>query len=286
MIINDNKFAAHKCVRMRDIRAEDARRLDQSPVADYICIRNAASPPARLFGPHSLLMSFKNQLLTEPVEAVVFDMDGTLIDSEAVFRSALFTTCAELGFEMTDEVHLAIVGGTAEHTKRVLFDAFGTSFPFEEFVERCTHHMEAELEQNPMRVKHGARDLLSFLNERGVPMAVATSSRQIHASKHLGRVGLLPFFRTLVTRDDVRNPKPHPEPYLTAAQRLNVHPSRCIAFEDSPFGVMAATSAGMRTFLVPDLTRPTEDIASRCAAVLENLAHALDHIAEMFEARV
>ena len=224
-------------------------------------------------------MSGPSHLLAEPIEAVLFDMDGTLIDSESVFRSALFSACAELGFEMTTEIHHNIVGGTAENTKRVLHQAFGEAFPFTDFHDVCTMHIQAELERNPMRTKRGAQDLVQFLDQSGIPMAVATSSRHMHANGHLSQVGLLPYFRTVVTRDDVANPKPHPEPYLMAARRLDIHPSRCIVIEDTPTGVLAATSAGMRTILVPDTKQPPAEIAALCSLVLEDLTHAHHHLA-------
>lgn len=89
---------------------------------------------------------------------------------------------------------------------------------------------------------------------------------------------MIELFDTIVTRDDVTNPKPHPEPYLTAAARLGVDPAHCVAFEDSVSGVRAAHAAGMRTVMVPDLVHPSDEVAALCVAVLETLAHAHDHL--------
>src|SRR5690606_17771151 len=102
----------------------------------------------------------------------------------------------------------------------------------------------------------------------------ATSSRKPHATEHLGRAGIIKRFGAIVTREDVTHPKPHPEPYLTAASRLKVAPRRCLAFEDSHAGVRAAHAAGMQTVMVPDLVRPTDEIAELCVAVLDSLNHA------------
>ena len=221
-------------------------------------------------------------LLSEPIEAVVFDMDGTLIDSEAVFRAALFRACTDLGFEMTDAIHAKILGSTADHTKQVLTDTYGAAFPFLQFYDCCAGHVQNAFEETPIRTKPGAEELIRFLDKRNVPMAFATSSRLVNASSHLKLVGFLPFFQTLVTREDVTFPKPHPEPYLTAAQRLRIDPARCIAFEDSATGARAAVAAGMRTILVPDLQRPADDIASLCTLVLDSLADAHMHLANTF----
>ena len=111
------------------------------------------------------------------------------------------------------------------------------------------------------------------LHERGIPTAVATSSRNPHAQHHLGAAGLLDLFDTVVTRDDVVNPKPHPEPYLTAARRLGVDPLQCLALEDSHAGVRAAHAAGMQTIMVPDLVHPSEEIRALGIAVMESLDH-------------
>ena len=206
-----------------------------------------------------------------PFDAVVFDMDGTLLDTEMVFRSIVFDVASEFGFEMTDAVHLAMVGSSHDATRQMLVETYGEGFPHAPFEERCRTMMAARTVET-VPVKHGAREFLAELHGRGVPLAVATSSRSAHAYGHLGRAGLLELFDTIVTRDDVTNPKPDPEPYLTAAHRLAVDPVRCLALEDSHAGVRAAHAAGMQTIMVPDLLRPTREIAALCAAVMASLA--------------
>ena len=122
-------------------------------------------------------------------------------------------------------------------------------------------------------VKPGALELVQELRERNIPTAVATSSRNPHATHHLTAAGLLHLFQTIVTRDDVVNPKPHPEPYLTAARRLGVDPLHCLALEDSHAGVHAAHAAGMQTIMVPDLVHPSDEIRALGIAVMESLDH-------------
>lgn len=207
-----------------------------------------------------------------PFDAVIFDMDGTLLDTEAVFKTIVYEVCSELGFEMTDDVHSSIVGGSHERTQQLLIESYGVTFPYTLFDERCRLIMR-ERSHAGVPVKPGAREFVTALRENNVPTAVATSSRNPHAQHHLGAAGLLDLFDTIVTRDDVVNPKPHPEPYLTAAGRLGIEPTRCLALEDSHAGVRAAHAAGMQTIMVPDLVHPSEEIRQLGIAVLESLEH-------------
>jgi HAD superfamily hydrolase (TIGR01509 family) len=210
-----------------------------------------------------------------PFDAVVFDMDGTLLDTEMVFKEIVYDVSAGLGFEMTEHVHLAMVGSSHEVTLQLLVEAYGVTFPHAIFDSQCRALMHARLAET-VPVKSGVHEMLAELRGRRIPIAVATSSRSPHALGHLGKAGLLDMFAAIVTRDDVTNPKPHPEPYLTAARLIGVRPEQCLAVEDSHSGVRAAHAAGMQTIMVPDLVRPSDEIALLCAAVMESLHHLRD----------
>lgn len=206
----------------------------------------------------------------KPFAAVVFDMDGTLLDTELVFRDVVYDVSRTLGFEMRESVHLGMIGISHEASNALLVEAYGVSFPHALFEEQCRAQMKLRME-SAVPLKAGALELVTEIHQRGMPAAVATSSRRHNADPHLQSAGLLEMFRTVVTREDVENPKPHPEPYLTAARRLGIAPDQCLAIEDSHAGVRSAHAAGMQTIMVPDLLRPSAETAALCVAVLDSL---------------
>lgn len=210
-----------------------------------------------------------------PFSAVVFDMDGTLLDTELVFRDVFYEVISGMGLTLEDNIYAHIVGSSHEVTHGILAKAFGAAFSYPDFDAECRRIMGDRMEIS-VPVRPGVPELLDELAARRIPAAVATSSRRVHALAHLGTAGILDRFETIVARDDVNAPKPHPEPYLTAAKRLGVAPADCLSIEDSPTGVMSAHGAGMQTLMVPDIVQPSADIAALCIAVMDSL-HDVRH---------
>jgi HAD superfamily hydrolase (TIGR01509 family) len=203
-------------------------------------------------------------------------MDGLLIDSEQLYREAIFASCGALGYAMTRDQHLLMIGAPWDANRAQLKGWFGEAFPAEDFLADCSVRFHAMAEDG-VPLRPGVRELTAFLAAEGVPSAVATSARRTSATQHLTHVGLIDGFRAVVTRDDVSHGKPHPEVFLTAAERLGIDPADCLALEDSHNGVRAASAAGMMTVMVPDLLEATPDIAARCVHVARDL-HEVRHL--------
>jgi HAD superfamily hydrolase (TIGR01509 family) len=202
--------------------------------------------------------------------AVIFDMDGLLLDTEALYRTAIMGACDELGFAMDDALHLSLVGCPLDANRIRLEAAFGPAFPFDTYVTTYRARF-AVLAQHGIPVRPGAPELLTYLRETGLPAAVATSTGRPAALKHLQQAGFLDSFRAVVARDDVSRGKPDPEVFLTAAQRLGVEPHLCLALEDSHNGVRAAAAAGMMTVMAPDLLGPTPEMERLCVHIVSDL---------------
>ncbi|MDB2384132.1 HAD family phosphatase [bacterium] len=205
------------------------------------------------------------------ISAVVFDMDGVLLDTEILYKKVTFIAAEQFGFAMTEELHLSTVGVPADGSEKIMRAGMPQNFPFEEFDAAWRKMLKQELHKH-VPVKSGVVDLLTWLNANNVPAAVATSTDFEAAHDHLKRADLAKHFSAIVTRGDVQQGKPHPEPFLTAAARLSMDPEDCLALEDSHNGVRAAHAAGMKTVMVPDLLAPTDEIRALCSGVASNLA--------------
>ncbi|MFN3465742.1 MAG: HAD family hydrolase [Terricaulis sp.] len=202
------------------------------------------------------------QLPRKP-RAVVFDLDGTLIDSEALVKEAHFAACAEIGVTMTDAQFLSLVGMHREANDLQLKGYYGEDFPLEQFIQLTRAHVGDRVAP----LKADALELMDELDARALPFALATSSRRPWVEKHFAAHALTPRFRAVVTRQDVVEGKPHPEPYLHASKLLGFEPGEVLALEDSYAGVSSAHAAGCMTVMVPDLLPPTEDTRAKALVV-------------------
>ena len=212
-------------------------------------------------------------------------MDGLLLDTEALYRAAIFAACAAQGHRMLDQVHLSLIGTPKDLGDSKLMAHFGRAFDLERYHLACAKHFDG-LCATEVPLRPGVTDLLKVLRDAAIPMAVATSTARVKSQAQLRKAGILHNFDVLVTRSDVKTGKPHPETFLKAAELLNVDPSNCLALEDSHNGVRAAAAAGMATIMIPDLLHPSPEIASLCVGVLPSLNDVQRRISQQLASSV
>ncbi len=218
------------------------------------------------------------------IRGVIFDMDGLMLDTEPLYRASWRQAALECGYDLTEAIHDRFVGRNRKDSEQVLVDTFGPEFPLEKFratVRQC----EDRAFSGPVSKKPGLEQLLSFLEARQVPKAVATSTDRRIALHLLAATELLGRFSAVATGDEVANGKPSPDLFLLAAERLGVEPAACLVLEDSDTGVAAAHRAGMGVYIVPDLLPPSAAAEGMAQGTFRSLSDVAQHLESACESR-
>ena len=214
------------------------------------------------------------------IQAFVFDMDGLLLDTEGVYKRSWTEAARQLGFDLTDEIYLLLIGISVADAEKRLVEVFGTRFPIDKFREDAKTRYEAIVETEGIPLKPGVREILQWARDKNIPCAVATSTLTPEAQARLAKHGILKEFRQVIGREMVSRGKPHPDLFLSAAQALGIEPSHCLVFEDAHTGVHAAKAAYMEVLLIPDMLPCTPEIELLATHVCKNLVDARDWLAE------
>lgn len=213
------------------------------------------------------------------VKAVIFDMDGTLIDTEKYYRRFWPMALAEFGYTMTDAQALSMRSLGRPFAPIRLKEMFGEEFDYVQVRQRRKELMEACIEKEGIQCKQGAVELLQYLREKGITTAIATATDIERTEKYLEMTGLQGYFDELISATMVKEGKPSPDIYLYACEKLGLQPVECIAVEDSPNGVLSAYRAGCKVIMVPDQTPPDDKLMTclyACAASLAEIAGYLN----------
>lgn len=203
-------------------------------------------------------------------KAIIFDMDGLLIESEKHYRDSFLAASDEGGHGMAVEVYQRLCGSPWDVITGTIRREYGQDFPMESFREAWLRHLAIQMADG-VALRDGVVEILDLLDEIGMPRAIATSSGHESVQRHLAPFDLPRRFDHIVARGDYAEAKPSPLPYLTAAARLGVDPCDCMALEDSYHGVQSAWSAGTQTIMVPDVAPATDAMREKCVAICDSL---------------
>lgn len=204
--------------------------------------------------------------------AVIFDFDGTILDSETAYCDATLSALRTQGIAISQaDVMYLVAGRRQEDIERDLQSLFGLQFDVEQYRERRNFITSLALYDGAFALKPGVREILYFLQKERIRCALATSSSAEDVVTQLESHRLLHCFDVLVTADDVAKGKPAPDPYMMTLHKLRVSARSCIAIEDSEPGIESALSAAIPTIAIPDLRHPDKDLLDRCLAVHPHL---------------
>lgn len=208
---------------------------------------------------------------TPMIKAVLFDLDGTLVDTELLSARAWLASGERLGLDVGEELIKSFVGRTADAVTNMLVEHLGITEATAQELFSLHRSIKEELMENELAAKPFAVKALSVLKDHGFALGLATSSYRPVAERELEPFGMQAYFDSITCGDEIEHGKPAPDIYLLAAERLGMWPEECAVVEDSPNGVRAGAAAGMPVFLVPDTIEPTPEIRSMCVDVLGSL---------------
>ena len=201
-------------------------------------------------------------------QLIIFDLDGTIIDSEPVAMEAWIQAGQEFGILIKPDDLLPMIGVNGESNRRMMLERFGQDIPFEAMLSRV-RELTKETYQAGVPIKEGVKELLTVLNDFRIRRCIATSSRKARSEDLLHRVGLLKEFEFLLSGEEITHSKPHPEIFELAMARLGIPPKETMIVEDSKNGILAAKASGAISVLIPDLL-PVDAIMKENADLIFN----------------
>ncbi len=205
------------------------------------------------------------------VEAVIFDMDGVIFDTEKVYLENWRRVFKKYGYKMTKEIYISVMGRGRKNVIKTFLEVYGEDLPIVQMYKEKDELFMQEIEEGKVPIKQGVEEILDFLKENKCKIALATSAKRNRTMNQLDVTGITQKFDVIVCGDEITNSKPDPEIFLKAAQKLSVNYSNCIVIEDSPVGIKAAFNAKMFGIHVEDLKKADDEILKYCYRSYKNV---------------
>ena len=209
-------------------------------------------------------------------QAVVFDMDGVIFDTERLVIEFWKEVAKKHNIPNIEHTCIQCLGTNRVRTREIFLENYGADFPFDPYRAEVTELFNTHYKGVPLPTKPGIRELLNYLQEQDIKVGLASSTAQHVVRDEIGTAGLVPYFQTLVCGDMVEHSKPAPDIFLKACEILNADPTKSIAIEDSFNGIRSAHCAGMTPIMVPDQVQPTDEIRTLAFHVMPSLLDVLN----------
>ena len=208
-------------------------------------------------------------------EAVVFDMDGVITNTEKLYRRFQMEEGRKRGIPEDVLVYACehIAGGNKYSNKPIFESIVGRGIDYMEFREKLMANLDAYIAANGVELKYGVKETLAYLKDKGIKVGLATSTIRERAIGYLTAHDIYKYFDKLVFGNMVEHGKPAPDIYLKACEELDVEPARAVAVEDSINGIKSAGTAGLYAVMVVDLIKPNDEIAPYVKQIYDNMTH-------------
>lgn len=215
------------------------------------------------------------------LKGLIFDMDGTMFDTEVISVSAMEHAAELYGIQLSRETMLGFMGLPGTEIRRQYLELFGDDFDYSGYRRKKIDYQDAVIDRDGVPVKPGLCAILEFARRRGLRCAVATSTNRDRAEDLIRRAGVRAYFDAVICGEDVEQGKPAPDIFCLAAETLGLAPEACAGIEDSRNGILAARRAGLFTILVPDLIPADDDMLKAADLRADSLADVLNFLREM-----
>lgn len=215
-------------------------------------------------------------------KAIIFDMDGLMIDSERVTYQEYVKKLHMLGHDdFTEDLYKHCLGKNKPGICKVFTDHYGDNFPMKEVWDDVHVWIDESLRNHVLK-KEGLDELLQYLKTHGYKTIVATSSARVRVDEILKNAEIVDYFDDSICGDEVKHGKPDPEIFLTACQKLGVTPDEALVLEDSEAGILAAYNGRIDVICVPDMKYPEPDYASKATKIVDSLKDVIDYLESSF----
>ena len=208
------------------------------------------------------------------IRAALFDMDGTIFDTERIYTEGWLEGARRYGYPLTEEMLVEFHGRSKKQNGEAFRRLFGQDAKYLEVRRIRRNYIEKTLAEKGVPIKPGLHEIFSALRERGILICIATASLRVRAERLWAETGITDFIDFSVCGDEVTAGKPEPEIFLTAASRCGALPSECLVFEDAANGIRAARRAGCHPVLVPDTEPVTDEMRDLTVQIFPSLLHA------------
>lgn len=212
------------------------------------------------------------------VEAVIFDMDGVIFDTESVYLDIWTKVFNKYKYKLERDVYISVMGTGRKNVMKVFTNRYGEDLPILDMYKEKDEMLLQVIESGQVPMKKGANEILKSLKDSGFKIALATSAKRERLKKQLKMSEIEWIFDTIVCGDDVINGKPNPEIFLKAAKNISANPENCVVIEDSVAGIKAAHSAKMIAVHVEDLKKADEEILNYCYKNFNNLFEVKEYL--------
>ena len=209
------------------------------------------------------------------IKAVIFDMDGLMFDTERVGKDAILQSGKDFGYEISLELHSRMLGRNAKDIENMLKEEYGNDFPYKEMWNHVFELMDKYYAEHGIPIKEGLEDLLKFLKEKNIKIAVASSSKTEVIKSHLKSTHLIQYYDFIVGGDQIHHGKPDPEIFLKAVEHFQIQPEEALVLEDSKSGILAAHKGNIPVICIPDLVEHEKEIIDLTWHTLPNLKEVI-----------